>query len=472
MKPQLRGALRQLALRRWAAACCRDHAGSGVLTRVPASPRSAGMADSPARHSQLGLASSDSLPRRSLSGATASADTFRVHLPPLTASWVVEHGGLDQSQLVHKNNELFAAEERAGLPLFLTPQAARELQNGAVMARLLNTLFRKHAADCPISPDALAPGTEAVVVLRNWKEILLPVMRATFAIELSADKLALLVGGDSEVLTLLLETLCKRATGVRVAEDDESPHLLQKIAKRFDADVMDNIYLAANLVTGLYAAVMASMLGIFVPQACPPTDLVAEWHVCSVSENLKPQSQLNAGVLAFNYMTLALVLAGQAFFGYREWWIIESFDFDPVLPNDNLSQEVHLYPSFEKKMKRINLHAFRFSLLIMLFVGINFLMSCVHVLRDFSEGKSSATAIVSYSMLLLPRVLGWLINAHKAHTEDQPLSFFIKISALPNTIDADWRYRPEVYAPRYASAPAHGLAPAEEESIELLTSSR
>jgi hypothetical protein len=68
-----------------------------------------------------------------------------------------------------------------------------------VLARLLNTLFRKHGAECPIGPDALAPGTEAVVVLRNWKEILLPVMRATFAIELSADKLALLVGGDSEV---------------------------------------------------------------------------------------------------------------------------------------------------------------------------------------------------------------------------------------------------------------------------------
>jgi hypothetical protein len=155
------------------------------------------MADSPARHSQLGL---DSLPRRSQSGVVAAAaDTFRVHLPPLTASWVVEHGGLDQSQLVHKHDELFAAEERANLPLFLTPQAARDLQNGAVLARLLNTLFRKHGAECPIGPDALAPGTEAVVVLRNWKEILLPVMRATFAIELSADKLALLVGGDSEV---------------------------------------------------------------------------------------------------------------------------------------------------------------------------------------------------------------------------------------------------------------------------------
>ena len=212
---------------------------------------------------------------------------------------------------------------------------------------------------------------------------------------------------------------------------------------------------------------MASMLGFFVPQACPPNALQPEWHVCSVAENLKPQSQLNGAVLAFNYMTLALVLIGQAFFGYREWWIIESFDFDPVLPNDNLSEEVHLYPSFETKMKSINRQAFRFSLVITLFVSLNFLLSCVHVLRDYSEGKSSATAIVSYSMLLLPRVLGWLINAHKAHTEDQPLSFFIKISALPNTIDADWRYRPEVYRPRYAAAVAN--AGPESEEIELLT---
>ena len=43
--------------------------------------------------------------------------------------------------------------------------------------------------------------------------------------------------------------------------------------------------------------------------------------MCSVSENLKPQSQLNGAVLAFNYMTLALVLVGQAFFGYREWCV-------------------------------------------------------------------------------------------------------------------------------------------------------
>lgn len=414
----------------------------------------------------------------------AVSDTFRVHLPALVAQWVVEHGGLDKSQLVQKIDALSPAEAAppssafaaaaaaalpttpaATLPQFLTPAAARDLQNGVVMARLLGTLFRRNGAECPVSPETLAPGTEPVVVLRNWKEILLPVLRATFAIELSADKMALLVGGDSEVLTLLVETLCKRATGVQVAEDDGEPHLLQKLAKRFDADAVDNLYLAANLATGLYAAVMASMLGIFVPQACPPTDLLPEWHVCSVSENLLPQSQLNAGVLAVNYLTLALVLVGMGFFGYREWWIIESFDFDHALPNDNLSQEVHLYPSFEAKMRRINLHALRLSSLIALFVVLNFILSCTHVMRDYSEGKASAMAIVSYSMLLVPRVLGWLINAIKAYTKDEPLSFFIKISALPNTIDADWRYKPSVYKPRYAAAVARGT----EEEIELLT---
>jgi hypothetical protein len=394
-----------------------------------------------------------------------------VHLSHAVAQWAVAHGGLDASELVQKNGDLFPAGAVSTLPLFLTPAAARSLQNGAVMARLLATLFRANGAECPVGADALAPGTEAAVVLRNWKECLLPVLHATFAIELSADKLALLVGGDSEVLTLLVETLCKRATGVQPAEEPAGEQLLAKLAKRFDADVMDNIYLAGSLVTGLYAAVLASMLGLFVPQSCPPTAALPQWHVCSVSENLVPQSQLNGAVLGANFVTLFLVLAGQAFFGYREWWCIESFDFDPALPNDNLRQEVHLYPAFAAKLRRINRDAWHLALAITLAVALNFILSCVHVLRDFSEGKASATAIVSYTLLLAPRVLGWLLNAHKAHFEDQPVSFFIKISAQPNTIDADWKYKPSVYKPRYGgSARGGAAAPATaEETLELLT---
>jgi hypothetical protein len=425
-----------------------------------------------------------------------------VHLSPPVAQWVVDHGGLDAAEMVQKNSELFpvAADGGGGggsaavsaLPLFLTPAAARALQNGAVMARLLAHLFRANGAECPARADALAPGNEAAVVLRNWKEVLLPVLRTTFAIELSADKLALLVGGDSEVLTLLVETLCKRATGVAAADDaaaaarhradaNTPAALLQKVTKRFDADVMDTIYLFGSLVTGLYAAVLASLLGIFVPQQCPPNDAYPDWHVCGVAENLKPQSALNGAVLVCNFATLLLVLGGQAFFGYREWWCIESFDFDPALPNDNLAQEVHLYPAFAAKLRAINRGALRLAAGITALLALNFLLSAVHVLRgDFSAGKASATALVSYTLLLAPRVLGWLINAYKAAAEAQPVSFFIKIAAQPNTIDADWKYKPAVYKPRYGMAAAAGgsgrggghLAPAAaagaEERIELL----
>ena len=59
-------------------------------------------------------------------------------------------------------------------------------------------------------------------------------------------------------------------------------------------------------------------------------------HVCTLQENFVPESQLNSAVLFFNFLTLVTVLSAQIYFGYREWWCIESFDFDDALPNDNL----------------------------------------------------------------------------------------------------------------------------------------
>lgn len=415
-----------------------------------------------------------------------------VHLSADVAEWVVQTGGLAKGDLEARNQEMFAHSA----PLFLSPPAARQLQNGAVMARLLCSLYAANGAACPVTPAALAPGNEAAAVLRNWKDCLLPVLRATFAIDLDADQLALLVGGDSEVLTHAVVTLYSRASGVahpthnhdavaapRHASAEASPAaaaaagvlqpleaLVAKFTRRFDADVIDTLVLVGSLLSGLYAAVLASLLGLFVPQACPPTDAAPDWHVCSTTENLRPQSQLNGAVLAWNFLTLFIVLGGQAFFGYREYWCIQSFDFDLTLPNDNLGQEVRLYPSFAAKLARMNRATLRVAWAVTLAVTVNFILSCVHVLRDFSEGKASATALVSFTLLLAPRVLGWLLNAHRAVATGAPVSFFIKTPALPNTIDADWKFRPEVYKPRYAVIQAAAAAPAaaEEERVELL----
>jgi hypothetical protein len=230
--------------------------------------------------------------------------------------------------------------------------------------------------------------------------------------------------------------------------------IVQKLRQHFDADAIDSLTLMGSLFSGLYAAVLASLLGIFVPQMCPPTDAMPEPHVCSLTENFQPESQLNGVVLAVNVITLLAVLAGQGFLGYREYWVIQAFDFDDLLPNENLVSEVRLYPSFAATLVVLNRRA-RLAAFGMLFlVSLNVLLSAIHCLHDFSAGKASAAALISYTMLLAPRVLGWAINSQRAYSSGAPISLFIKTPALPNTIDADFKYKPEVYKPHYVSSMA------------------
>ena len=109
------------------------------------------------------------------------------------------------------------------------------------------------------------------------------------------------------------------------------------------------------------------------------------------------------------------------------------------------------------------------AVLLVTLVTLNLILSGVHVLRDFSVGKSSLTGLISNTLLLLPRVMGWLYTAWLGYSSNAPISFFQKKPSLPNTIDADWRYVPSVYKPLYAAAGKKGGgSAAEEEVLELL----
>ncbi len=176
-------------------------------------------------------------------------------------------------------------------------------------------------------------------------------------------------------------------------------------------------------------------------------------------------------MLVFNFITLIAVLGATVYYGAREYFAIQAFDFEPTLPNDNLREEIRLYPSFESKLQRVNRNSYIMAIGVTCLCNMNFIMSGVHVLRDFSEGKASLTGLLSNTLLLAPRVLGWLYNSHVAHHSCQPISFFSKVAALPNTIDADWKYVPEVYKPQYGNQEREReRAPAarEEEGVSLL----
>ena len=133
-----------------------------------------------------------------------------VHFNEAVAHWVVEHQGAPSSELARKNAALFP-DQAVNSSLFLSHESARELQNGVLMARLLHNLFEANGAACPVEPGTLAPGDAPAAILAKWKR-LLPVLSRTFAVTLSADKLALLVGGDGAVLQHLVETLYQCVT--------------------------------------------------------------------------------------------------------------------------------------------------------------------------------------------------------------------------------------------------------------------
>ena len=77
----------------------------------------------------------------------------------------------------------------------------------------------------------------------------------------------------------------------------------------------------------------------------------------------------------------------------------------------------------------------------------NFILSCILILRDYSAGKTSVTGLISSALLVAPRCLAWLLNAQQSYNRGLPLSQFTKLPALANTIDADWRFKAEVYRP-------------------------
>jgi hypothetical protein len=291
------------------------------------------------------------------------------------------------------------------------------------------------------------------VVLANWKPLLAELQKS-FAIDLSSDEKALLVGGVPAVLVDVIELLRTRCDSDGLASGGPTKVLsrppegrLKKLRQGVTQDRIATIILFATQSAGLYAFVMASLLSVFVPQTCPATSQISQPHACSTHENFHDLSTYNKVTLAFNFFTLGMLVITQLFFISREYFCIQAFDFDTTLPSDNLQSEILLYPSFAELLRKLNLASLLLSGGLIFVVATNFVMSCILILRHYSSGKTSVTGLVSSCMLIVPRVLNWLLQSHVSYSRGLPISLFTKRPALPNTIDADFRFRADVYRP-------------------------
>ena len=169
-------------------------------------------------------------------------------------------------------------------------------------------------------------------------------------------------------------------------------------------------------------------------------------------------------------------LAGASHYRYREYWAISTFELNTDLPNDNLDEELELYPAFQSKLRRLNVAALVLSSLLFFAVLVNFIVSGVLIANETSS--TSITSLISNTLLIAPKVLGWLsalccairerelkssrslsysrlthvlpVYSYNSVFQSLPYSLFSKNPVLPNTIDPAFRFKDGYYTPNIA----------------------
>ena len=230
--------------------------------------------------------------------------------------------------------------------------------------------------------------------------------------------------------------------------------------------MLETVGLVVSQLSAVYAALLASLLCVFVPQSCPPSEQFSGRHECTVRENTHgPLSLFNQAALAINCWTLLVVGNGLSLVAYRENFLIKFFEVEEDLPSNALQDEIRLYPELHARLTRLNNLCYTFLCVVVVSMFVNLIISAVFILAGTSAcnraastlipltrvpdsmGKNSMIGLASSTLLLFPRVTMWLITARRAVGATPSVYFFGKAPRVSNAIDPEWRLNPKFFRP-------------------------
>ena len=164
---------------------------------------------------------------------------------------------------------------------------------------------------------------------------------------------------------------------------------------------------------GAYVGTMAAMLAIFVPQRCPPTALTPSYHTCNLYENTHDLSLLNQAVLAFNGMTLIMMLLTELSVFRREKWLDTTLSYNPrkaarylsmPSPEDGRSM-LEKHPYIAHQLLWQNLTAGNLARATIALVLVNLIISSILIVGFYNDGARSIITIITNTMLLGAKLL-------------------------------------------------------------------
>ena len=178
---------------------------------------------------------------------------------------------------------------------------------------------------------------------------------------------------------------------------------------------LNNFLAMIGSLHGMYVGVIASMLTVFVPQKCPPTPLVADFHTCSLNEifGLIKSDRFEQAVFVLNLFTLVLVVLTEYMLFHREHFLDQTLSYNPRKPANNLSAKrpdgspslLEQHPYVAHALLWQNITTGNLARTSVSMVVLNLVVSSALILGFHYAGSASVIALITNTLLLGSKLL-------------------------------------------------------------------
>jgi hypothetical protein len=231
-------------------------------------------------------------------------------------------------------------------------------------------------------------------------------------------------------------------------------------------DTQQGISVITGLASDSFKVIMASLLCVFVPQACtvdefnrsifnsefestlPLSSMITIdgvlngtqpiTHICTFQENFTNLIDYNSFVLAFNFLTLGYFIYLYTVEIRRERWMIANLDYDKEKPDDAILTLKESYPEIMEQLQAYNTKYMRTYKYLHVIYIMNFICSAVLVLYYYYLDYRTATTLITNTILCSNKIRIGRELAIQSANKEFAYSFYNNKNISFNTIDASY----------------------------------
>ena len=185
-----------------------------------------------------------------------------------------------------------------------------------------------------------------------------------------------------------------------------------------------------KFIIEFYKIMCGCFLILFVPQKCGD-------EFCSITNNYERNDILNKTGLSFNLLSFILFLGLYYIEIRREKCCIYCLDIDPEKSNNNLDDEIEIYPVLKQKLHKLNNQYYFLSLINVCAQLVNIPLS-TFVIYQNNFGALSLTPLLSYILLVLTKLYNVYFVSDASLKEERMYSAYLTINRTFNVIDEDY----------------------------------